>query len=275
MVDELASRQMLTYQLDPCLGTFVSSCLGFTSTAQPGTTRILPHIGVPLVFQFDPAPGVFSVDGKRSRLPELPTMGLHDRAMTLPRPCSVHGVTVNLTPPGAYALFGIALREISNTITGMPDLLGNRAAILAEQLAETRGWRDRFELVNLTLARWFAADRRRPAPAVVHAWQRLCDTHGQIRIHDLARDLGVSTSYLTKRFGEQIGLSPKAFCKTLRFRHALRLSVSSTAGFGSIAEACGYSDQSHLNRDFRQLADCTPTEYRERHAPEFHWQLDA
>lgn len=98
----------------------------------------------------------------------------------------------------------------------------------------------------------------------MRAWQRLQDARGQLRIHDLATDLGLSRSYLNKRFDEQIGLSPKTVARILRFRHAAQLITASTARLGPIADACGYSDQSHLDREFRALADCTPTEFSAR-----------
>jgi AraC-like DNA-binding protein len=54
---------------------------------------------------------------------------------------------------------------------------------------------------------------------VIRAWRRLRDTRGQLRIHDLARELAVSRSYLTKRSEEQIGPSQKTVARIQRFRH--------------------------------------------------------
>ena len=57
-------------------------------------------------------------------------------------------------------------------------------------------------------------------------------------------------------------MTPKAFARLARFRHAERLLRSpGHRSLASIALTCGYYDQAHLNRDFRDLAGCTPTAY--------------
>jgi AraC-like DNA-binding protein len=67
-----------------------------------------------------------------------------------------------------------------------------------------------------------------------------------------------------------VGLGPKTAARVLRFHHAARLlapaSIYGTATtapptISDVAAGCGYADQSHLVREFRALAGCTPTEY--------------
>jgi AraC-like DNA-binding protein len=47
--------------------------------------------------------------------------------------------------------------------------------------------------------------------------------------------------------------------RVFRFRRAVEL-LSGGAGFAEAAAVCGYYDQAHLNREFRALAGCTPSE---------------
>ena len=48
----------------------------------------------------------------------------------------------------------------------------------------------------------------------------------------------------------------------LRFHRATELLVRPGArSLASIALGCGYYDQAHLNREFRQMAGCTPSQY--------------
>src|SRR3954464_11943209 len=82
--------------------------------------------------------------------------------------------------------------------------------------------------------------------------------------------MGCSRRRLAARFGDDVGLAPKAVGRILRFQRVLQLlAAEGGAGrFAQIAAAGGYYDQPHLNRDFRDLAGCTPTEYLARVLPE-------
>jgi len=103
-------------------------------------------------------------------------------------------------------------------------------------------------------------EARQPSPAAAWAWRRLRETHGALSIGALADELECSHRYLIAEFRAYIGLPPKTVARILRFQRARRL-METGGRFGDIAYTCGYADQAHLNRDFRQFAGITPTEY--------------
>jgi len=97
--------------------------------------------------------------------------------------------------------------------------------------------------------------------------QRLRASAGRLRIETLAAEVGWSRRHLHARFQEQIGLSPKTAARLMRFEHVCRRLDRHPARWVEIAYDAGYSDQSHLNRDFRDLAGTTPTEFVSRRIP--------
>ena len=100
--------------------------------------------------------------------------------------------------------------------------------------------------------------RAPPEHAVSWAWQRLCATHGRVRISELAEELGWSRKRLVAGFREHVGLAPKTVARVLRFQHAVRLAEQTQLGWLEIAFRCGYYDQAHLIREFRAISGCTP-----------------
>ena len=96
---------------------------------------------------------------------------------------------------------------------------------------------------------------------MVRAWSRLQETSGRIRIGQLARELGCSRRLLETQFKDDVGLSPKTVARLVRFASVRRHIDQDRHRWADIAHEHGYCDQAHLNRDFRDLAGTTPTEF--------------
>jgi AraC-like DNA-binding protein len=187
--------------------------------------------------------------------------GLHETAVLTQNDGRSYGMQISLTPPGAYALLGVPMRELAGRIVALDDLSGRDAARLPERLAEIGGWEERFQLLDATLASW--ADRaRRPSPGVVWAWTQLRRTHGRVRIGALADELGWSRKRLAARFGEEVGLHPKAAARLIRFERAKELlEGDGTPGLAALALECGYYDQAHLTNEVRRITGTTPAAF--------------
>jgi AraC-like DNA-binding protein len=63
-------------------------------------------------------------------------------------------------------------------------------------------------------------------------------------------------------FRNEVGLSPKAFCRIRRFNEVLRhIERLATIDWLDVALSCGYFDQAHFNHDFRAFAGLSPSAY--------------
>ncbi|GAB2767953.1 helix-turn-helix transcriptional regulator [Amycolatopsis magusensis] len=196
-------------------------------------------------------------------LPFSSVAGLRDRPMVIEEsPGHSRGISIGLTPLGAFSLLGLPLKEIANTNVGLTELLGVRGRVLTEELAETRGWAARFRLLDERFTEWLSDGHALDAP-VFGAWRHLENTGGRVRIDRLADQIGWTRQHLNLRFREQIGLSLKTAGRVARLRHAAVLMTGGLS-LAEIAAVAGYADQAHLNRDFRALTGCTPTEYRRK-----------
>lgn len=81
--------------------------------------------------------------------------------------------------------------------------------------------------------------------------------HGDLRIADLAAGIGWSRRHFVARFRAEVELPPKVAARMLRFHRATRLLARGVPA-AAVSAACGYTDQSHLVREFRSLAGVTP-----------------
>lgn len=90
----------------------------------------------------------------------------------------------------------------------------------------------------------------------------LHDSHGQIRIADLAAQSYLSSSQFERQFKQYTALSPKAYARIIRFSSVqAALLVNPFIRLADLADAYGYSDQAHLIREFKSFAGCTPRDF--------------
>jgi AraC-like DNA-binding protein len=170
------------------------------------------------------------------------------------------GAELRLTPLGAHTLLGVPMDELACEVVELDALLGVEGEELVARLCDAAGWEERFDVLDTWLERRLG-DAARPDPAVEHAFARLVGTGGRVPVAQLVQETGWSRRHLTARFKEQVGLPPKVYGRILRFRHAAReLTRPDGLSLCEIALDCGYYDQAHLNRDFREFAGRTPTE---------------
>ena len=174
---------------------------------------------------------------------------------------SQHGVQVDLTPLGAHMLLGVPMHEVAGRVVELDDLLGADGRRLVERLYDAPGWAARFDLLDAAIAKRLG-ESRPPSPDVAWAWSRLRGTRGGVSVGTLTEELGCSRRHLARRFREQVGMPPKLIGRVLRFeRVTARLAREGVARWADVALDCGYYDQSHFNRDFREFAGITPSEY--------------
>ena len=168
------------------------------------------------------------------------------------------------SPPGEQAAgWPRTLRTVP-----LDDVLGRFAHELTDRLASAGGWGERFALLDRVLLER-VADSPEPDPAVAWAWSQLARSHGQVPVSVLADEIGWSRRHFGVRFREQVGLPPKPTGRVLRFRRAADLLRSGPVrSIADVAAACGYADHSHLIREFRALAGCTPSELVSSQLPE-------
>lgn len=246
----------------PALAPYVHrGYLGYVERVGAPQRRLeVPHGSVVVIVNLGPR---LAVDGwglQRSFV-----AGLDDRAAMTEHPGEQRGIQLDLTPQGARVLLGVPMHELARRVVALGDVVGEE---LADRLAAAAGWAQRFDLLDAFLLDRLARAAP-PRPDVAYAWSRLVQTRGAVGVAELCGELGCSRRHLSGRFAEEVGLGPKAVARILRFGHVIA-QLQAPGGAGRLAEvaaAAGYSDQPHLNRDFRALAGCTPTAYVERLLP--------
>jgi AraC-like DNA-binding protein len=260
----------------PALRPFVEVLWATDETAESGLgaarrEHVLPTGRVHLVFRLSDNPlRLFDNDRDSSGrlVGEAVVGGARDsfyiREVSKPL-CSVGA---QLRPGAAQALFGVPATELAGRHTRLEDLWGWRVASMRDRLAELRLLDERLDMFEAMLASRLPRVRG-IHPAVAQALEELVEQRGSfLSVHEVVKQSGYSHRTFISLFHRAVGLTPKLYCRVLRFQRALRGASLGTTSWLDIALAAGYSDQSHFNREFREFAGVTPTEYRQV-APRF------
>lgn len=261
----------------PALPGLVASTVGYHSTGQvPGVHRGLPSPHLTFILSLD-EPITTGTSPEHLASPaahrnDVLVSGLHTTPAYVRRPSHEVGIQLAVHPLAARALFGAPARELNLLTIEGADLLGREIARLREQLLDEPDWSHRFDLLATYLRRrTVSAGPARVRPELVEAWTWMARHRGTGSMSGLAEHVALSPRQLRTLFDREVGHSPKAVSRLMRFATARQqiADVVQTGSSSSLAEAahrCGYFDQSHLVREFRELSHAAPTEWiaRER-----------
>jgi AraC-like DNA-binding protein len=277
VVQDYDSQQVSEYVLAPSLvRPAIAGYSGYRQIGGPNSThRGLPSPYLTFIITLDePLVMARHVDPRQSP-GEYDTLvgGLHTGPALISYQGRQSGIQLRVEPLWCQALFGLPAGELSSVDLSADVLLGPLARRWQDQIRHRADWPQRFELLNrllsarLTDALSASGSSSPPpgiAPEVQRAWTLLRRSHGSVSVASLAADVGWSTRHLGNRFAQQLGLTPKAAARVVRFDRARRMlqqraSQGRLGELADVASAAGYFDQAHLAREFRQLAGCSAT----------------
>lgn len=255
------------------LRSFIDRYIGYRlSGFEPGTHRGLPTRHLTFIVSIGPAINVIEQTNPHQDPASYHCVvsGLQARPATLRYGAHQEGIAMELSPLGARSLFGMPCGALWDTSLECADVVGSRGWELWERLQGESGWPERFAICDEVLGRWVGADVHL-APELEHAWQTLERSGGTAMVGDLATEVGWSRQHLTRRFATEFGLGPKLAARVVRFERAQAVvrRTPSDRSLAQVATECGYFDQAHLNRDFVELAGCTPAQLRLDELPSF------
>jgi AraC family transcriptional regulator len=79
---------------------------------------------------------------------------------------------------------------------------------------------------------------------------------------EMANVAALSKSHFSRAFKHSLGYSPMAYVAARRVERAKLMMTSTGERLTDIALACGFADQSHLNRYFRRVVGTSPGHWR-------------
>ena len=83
----------------------------------------------------------------------------------------------------------------------------------------------------------------------------------KIHLQKAARELGYHPNYLSRKFSETYGCSPKQYIETVKMRKARTMIEKGTDSISLIAESLGFSDLASFSKMFRSYFKASPSSF--------------
>ncbi len=85
--------------------------------------------------------------------------------------------------------------------------------------------------------------------------------YNKISVASLAKECGISETYLKKLFNKKFGVSPIKYIIRLKVNHASELLRSNRYSVTQVAEICGYDNIYFFSRQFKEYMGISPTDF--------------
>lgn len=219
-----------------------------------GMTHLIFHVG-------NSAPCEVFENRQWLSLPDAFVVGLYRDAVDWRTAGNCIAFGVNLKPECLMYLLDAPASILFSSYVDLSEFIGYRSEKLYQDLnlaGEPAGMIRVFdEFVRERLSHRTLEDHY-----VGEATRLIRKMHGNINIAQLSDRLSVSERQLQREFKETIGTSPKTYARIIRFRTAmeyLQRLRNDNVSWVEIAYYCGYADQAHFIRDFKEFTGRLPS----------------
>ena len=217
--------------------------------------RILPDGCVELILNFG-TPFQQHIDKAARLQPRNFVVGQMTGPIVIAPTGPAQVIGIRFHPGGTTPFFSVPMHELTDQIVE----LGSIASRLEQSLATCGDIRSiAGKVTALESILTHQLQRTESDLRLLQVARTMVVSGGMITVDSLASAAGISSRQLERKFLNEVGVGPKTLSRILRFQQVFRAVESNQFSWPSIAVECGYYDQAHLIRDFRQFAQETPS----------------
>ncbi len=176
-------------------------------------------------------------------------------------------------PLQLHALFGIEPAKIYNSSVNLKDFLEPRDfKNISQKIINSGTTRSKIEVINSLILK-FSNSVKFSVDEISSAIDMIIAAEGKIKLENIYSGLTISQRQFQRNFIKRTGLTPKEFCKLLRFHMVTRKLVKNNfRHFDTLVES-GYYDQSHYYREFKEFLGMLPGKFEIRQKKITHEKL--
>jgi len=134
----------------------------------------------------------------------------------------INYIAIRFLPGGFLHFFDSAMYNFTDQIIPLETTSGKDSRNLIEQLFLENHIENQIRLLESHLERLLKTNNKYD-PVAKNAIYNILVNKGNIRVSELSRIVDTSKRQLCRKFERWVGVSPKAFCRIIRFKNVLRM----------------------------------------------------
>jgi len=178
-------------------------------------------------------------------------------ALKRPHKC----IIVKFKTHGLYEIFKVPLSAFFDQIIETNLIFGKNIETLYNKLDDSLSLKERMDYIDKFLLSRLKLNKNKKSniKRCLQAVEIMKKHKGNIPMASMYKQLAISERPLQRDFRIVTGLSPKEFCRTIRFNYMFdTINASKSNNYSNIIDFCGYYDQAHLINDFKSATTLTP-----------------
>jgi len=189
--------------------------------------------------------------------------GMHKNHLSISAHQDSEMFVVQFKPFGSYPFLRLPIEELNNQVIPAEEIFGADILELREQLLTKAESADKFLVAEKWLERRFD-ETKIPEASLLSVFSELVE-HPVSAHQKIIENYPKTQKHLISQFKKYAGLTPKVFHRILRFNELLQqIRNQEKISWGQIADQCGYADQSHFIKEFKQFSGFNPQEFLKR-----------
>jgi AraC-like DNA-binding protein len=228
-----------------------------------GKDRALPDGRFQMAFSLAEGPisALAEPMGDRGGIAPTLLIGIRSRFSIIDTAKLRSAMGVVFRPGGVHAFLNMPADAFQDQNVSLDLIWGSMVRTLRDRLRAANHPAEKFRVLEVALLEHLNEGVQLNA-AVRYALQEFARKPQIPRVRELAQEAGLSRRRFTQVFREQIGLTPKLYCRLQRFQNALQqIASGASVDWAQIALAAGYCDQAHLAHEFRDFSGLSPSAY--------------
>ena len=177
--------------------------------------------------------------------------------------CRFSLIAVVFQPYFLNILLKTSAKDVRNQIVSVEDVMKNKMEVFQEKLFNKENPLHLINDLNLFFTHFLSERKSADHHLITATQQYLLQSKGSVSSKDLQHFTGYSERHLERKFEYHMGISPKKYGNIIRLHYFLSLMNHEIddKNMTTLSYEAGYSDQSHLIREFKNNIGLTPKQY--------------